>query len=164
MSKKIVVSSDPKPNPEKLLEMFDKLEAQKAEIRSQMKRGAMTNYHIRALLGRHNPFLEKTIPSGLDGMHKSHAWGCPPLSKTGENSDPMANAKRLLEMFKMLDDQMTDIRSRMERGELNTRHIQALIEHRNPFPENPEISGLEGMNKATAWGVGEKMGKTAAKP
>ncbi len=43
------------------------------------------------------------------------------------------NQGQLLNMYEKLDSQVVEIRAQMKRGELNSRHIQDLIEHRNPF-------------------------------
>ena len=48
-------------------------------------------------------------------------------------SDPKPTTEQLLEMFEKLDAQVKEIKGQMRRGALNSRHIQALIEHRNSF-------------------------------
>lgn len=55
-------------------------------------------------------------------------------------SDQKPNVEQLLEMYKKLDSQMKEIMAQYRRGALNDRHIQALIEHRNPFPKK-EVDG-----------------------
>lgn len=48
-------------------------------------------------------------------------------------SDQKPTPEQLLEIYEKLDTQMKEIKGQMKRGSLNSRHIQALIEHRNPF-------------------------------
>ncbi|MBI3046168.1 MAG: hypothetical protein HYY86_01310 [Candidatus Harrisonbacteria bacterium] len=48
-------------------------------------------------------------------------------------SDQKPTSDQLLEMYEKLDAQTKEIRGQMKRGALNSRHVQALIEHRNPF-------------------------------
>lgn len=67
-------------------------------------------------------------------------------------TDQKPSPEQLLEMYEKLDKQVQEIRAQIKRGVLTPRHVQALIEHQNPFPTNLEISGLEGMVEATAWG------------
>ena len=47
--------------------------------------------------------------------------------------DQKPTLDQLLEMYEKLDGQMKEIRGQIKRGALSSRHIQALIEHRNPF-------------------------------
>ncbi len=56
MAKKIVVGSDQMPNPEKLLEMYEKLDGQTKEIRNQFRRGVLAPRHVQALIEHRNPF------------------------------------------------------------------------------------------------------------
>lgn len=72
--------------------------------------------------------------------------------------------EQLLEMYETLDRQMAEYKSQAKRGILNPGHLQAVLEHRNPFPTNPEISGLEGMHKAPAWGFREDKGGAGVNP
>lgn len=57
-------------------------------------------------------------------------------------SDQKPTAEQLLEMFEKLDSQTKEIKGQMKRGILNSRHIQALIEHRNPFLKKGEAAIL----------------------
>lgn len=57
-------------------------------------------------------------------------------------SDQKPTPEQLLEMYEKLDTQMKEIKGQMKRGSLNSRHIQALIEHRNPFPKKAEAAAL----------------------
>ena len=50
-------------------------------------------------------------------------------------TDQKPTPEQLLEMFEKLDTQTKEIKGQMKRGALNSRHIQALIEHRNSFPD-----------------------------
>lgn len=79
-------------------------------------------------------------------------------------ADQKPNPEQLLEMYEKLDKQTQEIRAQMKRGALTPCHVQALIEHRNSFPVNPEISGLEGMHKAPAWGFQGDKGKIEVNP
>ena len=47
-------------------------------------------------------------------------------------------SEQLVQMYDQLDSQVKEIKSQMKRGVLTPRHIQALIEHRNPFPKKAE--------------------------
>lgn len=53
-------------------------------------------------------------------------------------SDQKPTLEQLVEMYDMLDGQVKEIKGQMKRGALTSRHIQALIEHRNPFPKKAE--------------------------
>ena len=53
-------------------------------------------------------------------------------------SDQKPTSEQLVEMYDMLDGQVKEIKGQMKRGVLNPRHIQALIEHRNPFLKKAE--------------------------
>ena len=77
MSKKIVVGSDQKPTPEQLVEMYDKLDGQTKEIKSQMKRGVLTSRHIQALIEHRNPFPKKAealAPAPLKHDKTKDGW------------------------------------------------------------------------------------------
>ncbi len=69
MAKKIVVGSDQMPNPEQLLEMYEKLDSQTKEIRSQFRRGVLAPRHVQALIEHRNPFEKKPAEKKLaDGI------------------------------------------------------------------------------------------------
>lgn len=53
-------------------------------------------------------------------------------------SDQKPTSEQLVEMYDRLDGQMKEIKGQMKRGALTSRHIQALIEHRNPFLKKAE--------------------------
>lgn len=55
-------------------------------------------------------------------------------------SDQKPTSDQLLEMYEKLDGQVKEIRGQMRRGALTSRHIQALIEHRNPFPTREGVA------------------------
>lgn len=62
--------------------------------------------------------------------------------KIAVGSDQKPTLDQLLEMYEKLDGQMKEIKGQMKRGALTSRHIQALIEHRNPFPKKAEAAEL----------------------
>lgn len=45
--------------------------------------------------------------------------------------------EELLAMYEKLDTQLKEIKAQFKRGVLSPRHVQALIEHRNPFSSFP---------------------------
>mgnify|MGYP001565934880 CR=1 FL=1 len=71
--------------------------------------------------------------------------------------DQKPTLDQLLEMYEKLDGQMKEIKGQMKRGVLSSRHIQALIEHRNPFEKkvvvenellvNYDLSSIEALVK-----------------
>ncbi len=77
MVKKLVVGSDQKPTAEQLLEMYEKLDGQTKEIKSQMKRGVLTPRHIQALIEHRNPFPKKAealVPVPLKYDKTKDGW------------------------------------------------------------------------------------------
>ncbi|MDP3729578.1 MAG: hypothetical protein Q8R26_02410 [bacterium] len=62
------------------------------------------------------------------------------IKKLVVGSDQKPNPVQLLEMYEKLDAQTKEIKGQMKRGALTSRHIQALIEHSNPFLKKEEVT------------------------
>mgnify|MGYP001620111609 CR=1 FL=1 len=143
MAKKIVVGSDQKPNSDQLLAMYEKLDSQTKEIKSQMKRGVLTSRHIQALIEHRNPFPKKAeafTPVPLKYDKTKDGWTLVedvPFYLSGQDGQPFT--PDIVEFLKpgesYVNGEVMKRRAKELNAHLGQGHAEYLLEHQELIPK-----------------------------